>query len=60
MAGERFHAYVSETLVPTLRLGDTPILANLGAYTVAAVREAIEAAGPSSCTSHPTVWVQSD
>ena len=45
MTGERFRAYVTETLVPTLRLGDTVILDNLGAHKVAGVREAIEAAG---------------
>jgi len=45
VTGERFRAYVSETLVPTLRPGDTLILDNLGAHKVAGVREAIEAAG---------------
>jgi transposase len=42
---ERFRAYVTETLVPTLRPGDTVILDNLGAHKVVGVREAIEAAG---------------
>ena len=45
MTGERFRAYVSETLVPTLRPGDTLILDNLGAHKVADAREAIAAAG---------------
>ena len=45
VTGERFRAYVVETLVPTLRPGDTLILDNLGAHKVAGVREAIEAAG---------------
>jgi transposase len=45
VTGERFRAYVTETLVPTLRLGDTVILDNLGTHKVAGVREAIEAAG---------------
>jgi transposase len=45
VTGERFRAYVAETLVPTLRPGDTLILDNLGAHKVAGVREAIAAAG---------------
>lgn len=45
VTGERFRAYMSETLVPTLRPGDTLILDNLGAHKLAGVREAIEAAG---------------
>jgi transposase len=45
VTGERFRAYVAETLVPTLRPGDTLILDNLGAHKVAGVREAIETAG---------------
>jgi len=45
MTGERFRAYITETLVPTLRQGDTVILDNLGAHKVAGVREAIEALG---------------
>ena len=36
---------MAQTLVPTLRPGDTPILDNLGAHKVAGVREAIEAVG---------------
>ena len=43
--GARFRAYVSDTLTPVLRPGDTVILDNLGAPKVAGVREAIEAAG---------------
>ena len=45
VTGERFRIYVAETLVPTLRPGDTLILDNLGVHKVAGVREAIEAAG---------------
>ena len=45
ITGERFRAYVSDTLVPTLRRGETVILDNLGAHKVAGVREAIETAG---------------
>src|SRR3712207_3630054 len=45
MTGERFRAYVTQTLVPTLRRGDTVILDNLGAHKVAGIREAIEAVG---------------
>jgi hypothetical protein len=41
MTGERFRAYVTQTLVPTLRRGDTVILDNLGAHKVAGIREAI-------------------
>jgi transposase len=36
---------VTQTLVPTLRRGDTVILDNLGAHKVAGVRDAIEAVG---------------
>ena len=43
--GGRFRTYVTHTLVPVLRPGDTVILDNLGAHKVAGVREAIEAAG---------------
>ena len=43
--GDRFRAYVTDTLVPTLRSGDTVILDNLGAHKVDGVRAAIEAAG---------------
>jgi transposase len=45
VTGERFRAYVTQTLVPTLRRGDTVILDNLGAHKVAGVREAIAAVG---------------
>jgi transposase len=43
--GERFRAYVADTLVPVLRRGDTVILDNLPAHKVGGVRERIEAAG---------------
>ena len=45
ITGEHFRAYVIQTLVPSLRRGDTVILDNLGAHKVAGVREAVEAAG---------------
>ena len=45
VTGERFRAYLAETLVPALRSRDTVILDNLSAHKVAGVREAIEAAG---------------
>lgn len=45
VTGERFRAYVAETLVPILEPGDTLILDNLGAHKVAGVREAIAAVG---------------
>lgn len=43
--GMRFRAYVTDTLAPVLRAGDTVILDNLNAHKVAGVREAIEAVG---------------
>jgi transposase len=43
--GARFRAYVTDTLVPALRPGDTVILDNLNVHKVAGVREAIEAVG---------------
>ena len=43
--GERFLAYVSDTLVPVLKRGDTVILDNLSVRKVAGVRETIQAAG---------------
>lgn len=43
--GERFRAYVVETLAPALRQRDTVILDNLPAHKVKGVREAIEAVG---------------
>lgn len=45
MTGARFLAYVEQTLVPTLRQGDTVILDNLPAHKVTGVRAAIQAAG---------------
>ena len=43
--GQRFRSYVTETLVPVLKRGDTVILDNLPAHKVAGVRQAVEAAG---------------
>ena len=43
--GQRFRAYVADTLVPVLRPGDTVIMDNLSAHKVGGIREAIEAAG---------------
>lgn len=43
--GLRFRAYVTDTLAPVLKPGDTVILDNLNAHKVAGVREAIEAVG---------------
>jgi transposase len=45
VTGERFRAYVTETLIPVLKPGDIVVLDNLGAHKVAGVREAIEAVG---------------
>ena len=43
--GERFHAYVEQFLVPTLKPGDVVILDNLGSHKGKAVRQAIRGAG---------------
>ena len=43
--GERFHAYVEQFLVPTLKPGDVVILDNLGSHKGRAVREAIRDVG---------------
>lgn len=43
--GVRFRAYVTDTLVPALKPGDTVILDNLPAHKVAGVRDAIERIG---------------
>lgn len=43
--GARFRDYVTDTLVPALRPGDTVVMDNLAAHKVAGVREAITAAG---------------
>ncbi|MCW6512018.1 IS630 family transposase [Hyphomicrobiales bacterium BP6-180914] len=43
--GPRFLAYVTGTLVPILKHGDTVILDNLSVHKVSGVRQAIEAAG---------------
>ena len=45
MNGAVFLAYVEQVLVPTLRPGDIVVMDNLAPHKVAAVREAIEAAG---------------
>jgi hypothetical protein len=43
--GERFHAYVEQFLVPTLKPGDVVILDNLGSRKGRAVRKAIPDVG---------------
>ena len=43
--GMRFRTYVTDTLAPALKPGDTVILDNLNANKVLGVREAIEAVG---------------
>ena len=43
--GERFHAYVEQFLVPTLKPNDIVILDNLGSHKGKAVRKAVKAAG---------------
>ena len=53
--GERFHAYVEQFLVPTLKPGDVVILDNLGSHKGKAVRKAIRMseAALSSCRNTP-------
>jgi transposase len=48
--GERFHAYVEQFLVPTLKPGDVVILDNLGSHKAKAVRRAIREVGRASCS----------
>src|SRR5260370_19343834 len=43
--GERFHAYVEQFLVPTLKPGDVVILDNLGSHKGKVVRKAIRDVG---------------
>ena len=43
--GGRFRSYVTETLGPALKAGDTVILDNLPAHKVSGVRDAIERVG---------------
>jgi putative transposase len=43
--GERFHAYVEQFLVPTLKPGDVVILDNLGSHKGKAVRRAVRDVG---------------
>ena len=43
--GERFLAYVEQSLVPTLKPGDIVVLDNLGSHKSKAVRQAIRRAG---------------
>src|SRR3546814_15669956 len=46
MHGRAFLAYVEQVLVPTLRPGDIVIMDNLPAHQPAALRQAIQRAGP--------------
>lgn len=50
--GDWFEAYVTNVLVPELRPGDVVIMDNLSSHKRVAIRERIEAAGPS--TKAPT------
>ncbi len=43
--GQRFLSYITDTLVPALKAGDTVVMDNLAAHKVAGVRQVIEAAG---------------
>ena len=44
-SGERYLTYVTNTLVPALKRGDTVILDNLSVHKVAGVRMAVKVAG---------------
>ena len=52
---ERFHAYVEQVLVPTLKLGDVVVLDNLGSHKGKAVRKAIRDVGPASSSCRNTL-----
>ena len=43
--GARFLNYVTDTLIPALRSGDTVVMDNLSAHKLTGVRQLIEAAG---------------
>lgn len=43
--GARFRAYVTDTLIPALKPGDTVVMDNLSAHKVKGVREAFQTAG---------------
>ena len=59
--GERFHAYVEQFLVPTLKPGDVVILDNLGSHKGKAVRKAIRNVGLASsfCRNTPPTSIRS-
>jgi hypothetical protein len=59
--GERFHAYVEQFLVPTLKPGDVVILDNLGSHKGKAVRKAIRDVGARlvSCRNTPPTSIRS-
>ena len=52
--GERFHAYVEQFLVPTLKPGDVVILDNLGSRKGKVVRRATATSGRPSCSCRNT------
>jgi DDE superfamily endonuclease len=52
--GERFHAYVEQFLVPTLKPGDVVILDNLGFHKGKAVRRRSGMSEPASCSCRNT------
>ena len=54
VTGERFRAYVAQTLVPTLQPGDTVILDNPGAHKVAGCGRRSRRPEPGGSTSRPT------
>ena len=45
MTGQAFLAYVEQVLIPTLKPDDIVVMDNLPAHKIAAVRDAIDAAG---------------
>lgn len=53
MNGNVFLAYVEQVLLPTLQAGDVVVMDNLPAHKTSGVRDAIERAGSSLCSSRP-------
>jgi len=49
--GERFLAYVTKFLIPTLKPDDIVVADNLGSHKGKAVRKAIRSAAPASSSS---------
>ena len=54
MTGQAFLAYVEQVLIPTLKPDDIVVMDNLPAHKIAAVRDAIAAAGAQFFCCRPT------